>query len=116
MRNERVEKDGNYTKQSNVCAIIGFLLTLLNIVISPVLYVTGNFVTLFIFASVTAAVALILSICGVSNARVSGKGKVLSVIGIVINIAILIAAAVYATFLILFIQSCVGIFQGITPQ
>ena len=113
MDNERVHRDISRDKRTNTCATIGFLLTLLNIVVSIILIVTENAATLFIFASVTALVSLTLCIIGVSNANRAGRGKAVSVIGIVLNVLILLAVAFFLVFLILFAQACEGIFQGI---
>ena len=112
MGNERV-RNVNGEKTSNVCAIIGFLLTLLNIVIGVTLIITKNTLTLFIFSSITALISLTLCIVGVSNANRAGKGKAISVIGIVLNVLILLAVVVFLIFIILFAQSCAAIFQGV---
>lgn len=103
-------------KNSNMCAIIGFLLTLLNIAVSIILLVTKNGITLLIFASITALVSLTLCIVGVSNANKVGKGKGISVFGIVLNILILLAVALYLVFLMLFVQACAGMLEGIFTQ
>lgn len=109
MENERLE---NY-KTFNTCATIGFLLTLLNIVISVALIITGNMVTFLIFASVTALVSLALCIVGVSNANRAGKGKVLSILGIIFSILILLAVVFFIFGIILFAQACAGLLQGV---
>lgn len=105
MNNERAERDGNAQK-SNTCAVIGFLLTLLNIVVSIILIVTENYGTLMIFSSITALISLALCIVGVSNANRAGKGKLIGVLGIIFNVLILLAVAVFLMILLLFIQSC----------
>ena len=105
MENERVQKNESI-KRSNTCAAIGFLLTLLNIAVSIILIVTENYGTLMIFASITALVSLALCIVGVSNANRAGKGKVMGVLGIILNVLILLAVAFFLIFLLLFIQSC----------
>ena len=103
-------------KSSNMCAIIGFLLTLLNIAVSIVLLVTKKGVALLIFASITALISLTLCIVGVSNANKVGKGKGISVLGIILNILILIAVALFLVFLMLFVQACAGMLEGIFTQ
>ena len=108
MENERVQREEN-SKKSNTCAVIGFLLTLLNIAVSIILLVTENYGTLMIFASITALVSLALCIVGVSNANRAGKGKVIGVLGIILNVLILLAVAFFLMFLLLFIQSCSNI-------
>ena len=113
MDNERVDRNMSSEKTSNTCAIIGFLLTLLNIVVGIVLIVTKNTMTLFIFSSITALISLTLCIVGVSNANRAGKGKAISVIGIILNVLILLAVIVFLVFIILFAQSCAAIFQGV---
>ena len=113
MASERVQRNREVTKKSNTCAAIGFLLTLLNIVVSVALLIAENASTLLIFTSITALVSLTLCIVGISNANRAGKGKVLSVIGIILNVLILLAVAVFLIFLILFAQACAGIFEGI---
>ncbi len=82
-------------KKSNLCAEIGFLLTLLNLVVSIAFIITGSKNYLLIFASVTALLSLIFSIAGAANAQKIEKGKALSVIGIVANVLILAILAVY---------------------
>ena len=115
MANEIVQ--GNKTiKKSNTCATVGFLLTLLNIVVSIVLIVTDNVVTCLIFAAVTAFISLIICSYGSANAKKAGKGKAISVIGIILNVLILIAVVLFSIFMLLFIQACTGIFQGLNPN
>ena len=96
-----------------MCAIIGFLLTLLNIAVSIILLVTKHGTALLIFASITALVSLTLCIVGVSNANRVGKGKGIGVFGIILNILILLAVALFFAFIILFAQACAGIFEGV---
>ena len=103
-------------KRSNTSATIGFLLTLLNIVVSIALIITGNTVTLMLFAAITAVISLVLCIVGVSNANMAGKGKFISVLGIILNVLILLAVLFFLIFMILFAQACAGIFQGIMPN
>ena len=112
MNNERAQNE----KATNTCAAIGFLLTLLNIVVSVALLVTQKGLTFFIFASITALVSLALCIVGVSNANRAGKGKVLSVLGIILNALILLAVAVFLIFIVLFARACAGIIIGIAPN
>lgn len=107
MENYNVEK--GKAKQSNGCASIGFLLTLLNLVVSFALGITENTLTLFIFSGITAVISLVLCIFGDVNSRRAGKGKVISIIGIIFNALILTALIVVATFLLLFIQACSNI-------
>ena len=113
MDSERVHRNVRREKRSNTCATIGFLLTLLNIAVSVILLVTENTATLLIFASITAFVSLALCIVGVSNSNTAGRGKVISVLGIIFNVMILLAVLFFVVFLILFAQSCAGIFEGI---
>lgn len=108
-----VNRNINREKSSNMCSIIGFLLTLLNIAVSIILLVTKNGMTLLIFASITALVSLTLCIVGVSNANKIGKGKGIGVFGIILNILILLAVALFLAFLIIFAQACAGMFEGI---
>ena len=112
MENERVHRNMK-SGRSNASAIIGFILTLINIAVSIVLLVTDNAATCLIFAAVTAFISLIICITGASKAKESGRGKGLSVFGIVLNVLILIAVALFFTFIILFAQACAGIFEGI---
>ena len=113
MNSERTRRNTGREKSSNTCATIGFLLTLLNIAVSVILIVTENATTLLIFTTITALISLTLSIVGISNANRAGRGKAISVIGIVLNILILLAVALFLVFAILFAQACAGIFQGI---
>lgn len=99
MENEKV-------KRSNLCASVGFLLTLLNLVVSSAFLITESTAYLLIFTSVTAVISLVLSICGHANAKKSGKGKFLSIAGIVINALILATLVVFLGWFILFLQSC----------
>ncbi len=92
-------------KRSNTSAIIGFLLTLLNLVISSALLITDSAVALLIFTSVTAALSLILCGAGLSRSKTVVSGKVISVIGIVINVLILSAVLIGLLILILFFRS-----------
>lgn len=92
--------------KSNLCANIGLLLTLLNLVVSSAFLITGSTSYLLIFTSVTAIASLVLSICGHANANKSGRGKAISIIGIVINAIILATVVVFIGWLILFLQSC----------
>lgn len=108
MENERAVE-----KSYNTCAAIGFLLTLLNIVISVTLIITKNPLTLFIFASVTALISLALCIVGVSNANKAGRGKIISILGIILNVLILLALAGFLAFIVLFAQACASIFQAV---
>lgn len=82
-------------KKSNLCAEIGFLLTLFNLVVSSAFIITGSRNTLLIFASATAAVSLILSAFGKVTAGKTGSGGFLSKAGITANVLILAASAVY---------------------
>ena len=113
MDNERVHTD---IRRNNTCATVGFLLTLLNIVISIVLLITENTFTLIIFTSIMAFASLALCIVGVSNANRVGKGKAISIIGIILNVLIILAVAGFLIFLLLFMQACTGIFQGLIPK
>ena len=113
MSSERVHRSIRREKSSNMCSIIGFLLTLLNIAVSIILLVTKNGMTLLIFASITALVSLTLCIVGVSNANKVGKGKGISIFGIIVNVLILLAVGVFIIFIVLFAQACSGIFEGI---
>lgn len=102
MENEKVKK-------SNLCAQIGFLLTLLNLVVSVGFSIAGTTVWLLVFASVTAGLSLILCIYGKINSRKTGTGKVLSIIGIILNAMILTGIAVFIGGMIFFIESCKNI-------
>ena len=106
----------NDEKQSNIFAIIGFLLILLNITVSIILIVIGQMSILLIFASITALISLVLCIFGLSKSKESGRGKALSIIGLILNILILIALALFIGVIILFAEACSGIFQGLTPN
>ena len=92
-------------QKSNLSASVGFLLTLLNLVVSSAFIITGSKVGLFIFSSVTAALSLILCISGKAVAKRTGKGKALSVAGIVINSVILAAMLALAVYLIIGFRS-----------
>ena len=116
MDNERVKRNVRREKRSNTSATIGFLLTILNIAVSIVLMVTEHMSTLLIFTTIMALISLTLCIVGVSNANNVGRGKGISVFGIILNILIMLAIAVFFIFLILFAQACSGIFQGIFPN
>ncbi|MDE7440173.1 MAG: hypothetical protein K2N23_06680 [Clostridia bacterium] len=82
-------------KKSNLCAEIGFLLTLLNLVISIAFIITGSMYYLLIFASATALLSLVLSVIGKFAVYKTGKGNALSITGIVANVLILATLAVY---------------------
>ena len=82
-------------KKSNLCAEIGFLLTLLNLVVSIAFIITGSKYYLLIFASITALLSLVLSVIGKFNVRKTDKGNALSIMGIVANVLILSILAVY---------------------
>lgn len=93
-------------KRSNTSAIIGFLLTLLNLVISSALLITDSATALYIFASITSAVSLALCGAGLARSKTTGSGKVISLIGIVINVLIIAALIVFLLALIIFFRSC----------
>ena len=82
-------------KKSNLCAEIGFLLTLLNLVVSFAFIITGSKNYLLFFASATALVSLIISVFGKINVGKTGKGNFLSKTGIFANVLILAILAVY---------------------
>ena len=113
MDNERAERNMSREKRSNASAITGFILTLANIVVSIVLLVTDHAATMLIFTPVTVLISLTLCIVGVSNANRAGKGKGISIFGIIVNILILLAVGVFIIFIVLFAQACSGIFEGI---
>ena len=100
----------------NLYAILGFLLTLANIAVNVVLIVTKHGAAVLVVATIAALVGIVLCSMGVSRAKMVGKGRGLSVFGLVLNILILIAVALFTLFLVIFIQACSGIFQGITPN
>ena len=103
-------------KKTNICAILGCILTLVNIAVSVVLIVIGKTAILLPFAAVLALVSLILCACGVSNAKASGKGRGISIFGIVLNALILIAVALFTAFIVIFAKACAGLFQGLSPN
>ena len=111
--NDTVQSNSRRSKASNTCAVLGFLLSLLNIAVSILLLVTENGLTFFLFSFITALISLTLCIVGVSNANRAGKGKFISVLGIIFNVMIIIAVSVFLIFLMLFAQSCASVFQGI---
>ena len=113
MDNETVHRNIKREKRSNTNAVVGFLLTLFNIAVSIILLVTENTATCLIFSAVTAFISLIICSCGASNANRAGKGKAISVIGIILNVLILIAVVLFLIIVILFAQACAGIFEGI---
>ena len=116
MDSERVHRNIRRERKSNTNAVIGFLLTLFNIAVSIVLGVTQNTATLLIFATVTAFISLIVCSYGNANSKKLGRGKALSVIGIILNVLILIAVALFLLFAMLFAQACAGIFEGISQK
>ena len=87
MENEKI-------KQHNTSATVGFLLTLLNLVL------------ILIFTSSTALFSLILSIIGFSRSKTIGVGKILSISGIVINVLILTAVIALLLIKMFFVPSC----------
>ena len=113
MDSGRVHRNMRRERNTNVCAIVGFVLTLLNIAVSIILIVTDHVGVCLIFAAITAFISLIVCSYGKINAKKTEKGKALSVIGIILNILIIIAAVLFSIFLLLFIQACSGIFEGI---
>ncbi len=92
-------------QKSNLSASVGFLLTLFNLVVSFGFAISSSTAWLLIFSSSTAALSLILCISGKANARRTGRGKVLSIIGIALNTVILIAALIFSIYLIATMQS-----------
>ena len=82
-------------KQSNLCAQLGFLLTLFNLVVSSAFIITGSKYLLLIFATVTAVLSLILSSIGKINSRRLERGNILSLIGIIANVLIISTLAVF---------------------
>ena len=68
MENEKI-------KQHNTSATVGFLLTLLNLVLSFAFAISGSSVLILIFTSSTALFSLILSIIGFSRSKTIGVGK-----------------------------------------
>ena len=100
-------------KRTNVCALIGFLLTIINIGASVTLIILDKAGIILISAPVAALISLILCIVGVSKSGRLESGKAISIIGIVLNALILLAAAAFLTFIILFAQVCADILQGI---
>ena len=92
-------------QKSNLCASVGFLLTLLNVTLSFAFIITDSKWWLLIFSSVTAALSLILCISGRALSRRVGKGKILSITGIVINAVILGLLLAFSIYLIIGMQS-----------
>lgn len=82
-------------KKSNLCAQIGLLLTLLNLTISSAFIITGSKNYLFIFTSTMAALSLIVSVVGLLYTPKIGKGKILSITGIIADVLILATLAVF---------------------
>ena len=116
MDNEIAQRNNANVKKSNTSATIGFLLTILNILVSIIFLVTGNTTTCLIFASITALISLILCSYGSGNAKRVGKGRAISIIGIILNVMILVGIALVVFVAIVFAQACVGIFQGLNPN
>ena len=100
----------------NLYAILGFLLTLANIAVNVILIVTKHGAAVLVVATIAALAGIVLCSMGISRAKIVGKGRGLSVFGLVLNILILIAAGLFTIFLVLFVQACTGIFQGISPN
>ena len=104
-------------KRANVCAIIGFVLTLLNIAASIVLIIIKRPQVILLSASVIALISLVLSIVGVAKSGSLGSGRAMSIVGIVLNALILLAVALFLVVIVLFMQACAGLLEGIlTPQ
>ena len=97
MENEKI-------KQHNTSATVGFLLTLLNLVLSFAFAISGS--SILIFTSSTALFSLILSIIGFSRSKTIGVGKILSISGIVINVLILTAVIALLLIKMFFVPSC----------
>lgn len=93
-------------KQHNTSATVGFLLTLLNLVLSFAFAISGSSVLILIFTSSTALFSLILSIIGFSRSKTIGVGKILSISGIVINVLILTAVIALLLIKMFFVPSC----------
>ena len=105
-------------KRANPCALIGFLLTIVNIGASVTLIILDKASIILISAPIAALISLILSIVGVAKSGRLESGKAISIIGIILNALILIAVAVFFAFIILFVQACAGMLDGIfsTPS
>lgn len=97
-------------KKSNLYADIGFLLTLLNIVIGFPLIMAKSTLVLLTFSPALAVLSLILCISGKAiSKKLDGKGKILSVSGIVLNALILAAVLILFLYLTLGLRSSNGV-------
>ena len=100
-------------RNTNICAILGFVLAFVNVAVGVILIVAKHGGAILISAPITALVGLGLSITGVSKAKSTGEGKGLGIAGIVLNALILIGMVLFGLLLLVFIQACKGMFEGI---